>query len=67
MIYVKTRLNDKGFKALDFISYLCDGKRNLNLEEYKGKEMVKIVRNGEEGKIYINEDLEPVLNEFLKG
>ena len=66
MIYIKPILQKHGKKAIDFINYLCANTRKLNLENHKGKEMVKIVRNGEEGKIYIDNELMPVLNEYLK-
>jgi len=66
MIYIKPILKEHGKKAIDFINYLCDNTRKLNLENHKGKEMVKIVRNGEECKIFIDEELMPVLNEYLK-
>jgi len=66
MIYIKPILKKHGKKALDFISYICDERRELNLQNHKNKEMIKIMRNGEEGKIYIHSELLPVLNEYLK-
>jgi len=65
MVYIKQLLASHNKKALDFISYICDERKNLNLDGYKGKNLVRIERNGEEGKIFIDESLVPVLNEFL--
>ena len=66
MIPIKDKLAKNGKKAIDFISYICDKTRNLNLKKYKGKDMVRITRNGKEGEIYIDRELGPVLDKFLE-
>lgn len=65
-IYAKPLLNKAGKTASDFINYICDGKRNHNLNKYSGEEMIRIDANhGSGGKIYVDRRLEEKLNEFI--
>ena len=67
MKYIKPILDKHNLHALDFITYICDERRDLNLDNCKDEELIIIDTNhGSGGKIYIDEKLEPILNDFLK-
>ena len=67
MIYIKPQLTAKNLQASDFINYLNDDRRNLNLEHFSGRDMIRVDSNhGSGGHIYIDEELMPVFDKFLK-
>ena len=66
MIYIKPELSKLNKKASDFIFHLCDERKNLGLEKFKGKNMITIDANhGSGGEIYIADELMPILNDYL--
>ena len=66
MIYAKPLLEEKGKKASDFINWISDERKSLGLEKFAGEEMIVIDANSGSGnKIYIDERIKYLLNEFL--
>ena len=54
MIYIKPILDKHNKKASDFINWICDERKNLELEKFKDENIIKIDANhGSGGKIYI--------------
>jgi len=67
MEYVKPELQKVNKHASDFLNFLHDERRNLGLEKFAGRDMIRIDSNhGSGGKIYIDKELRPVFDEFLK-
>ena len=66
MIYVNSRLEKANKKVSDFISWICDNKREHALHHLKDQSAIELRRNGIDGKLYIHPDLEEKLNEFIK-
>lgn len=65
MIYIKPRLQKIGKHASDFLNYLNDDRRNLNLEQFAGRNMIRIDSNsGSGGHIYIEKELLPIFEEY---
>lgn len=67
MINIKKLLKQKGKTANDFISEVCDERKNHDLWKYKGNVMIRIDANhGSGSDIFIDERLKPILDKFLK-
>jgi hypothetical protein len=66
MKFIKPILDNHGKHASDFINYICDERKNLGLEKYKGENLITIdTNNGSGGKIYIDERLEKHLENYI--
>jgi hypothetical protein len=65
MIYTKPLLKKANKKALDFINWLSDERKEHNLEHLKDKNVIEIRRNGVDGNCYIDESLKDKLTEFI--
>lgn len=66
MIYKKPELDKIGKHASDFLNYICDERRDLDLHGHEGQELIIIDSNsGSGGKIYIDKVLEPIFNKFV--
>ena len=67
MIYAKPLLAKVGKRASDFLFWLNDERKNHNLEKFKGRDMIKLERNGGGGsEIHIHCDLKYKLDEFIE-
>ena len=67
MKYIKPFLDDIGKHASDYLNWLCDERKNHNLEMHEGKTLVKIDSNsGSGGKIYIAKELEENFVQYLE-
>lgn len=65
MIPVYNELKKKGKTALEFINYLFDDRRKLNIPFCNNKNLISIKRNGVDGKLYIEPEIKDIFDEFI--
>lgn len=66
MKYIKPILQKNNKTASDFINWICDERKNHELKEHSGKDLIVIDSNcGSGGHIYIDECLSDKLDEFI--